>query len=412
LRSLALSPSTIDNPKLFRRLLTAIFLCLALFHGRAIWQDRAAIESAHGDFLIFFSGAEIVRDGNAANLYDLKLQAQYQNRFDIKIRDGALPYNHPAFQLLIFLPLASFDYTTAFLIWGAVNCFILIGIGKLLLPYVDVENRVLCAALLIGFFPIAAALWQGQDSILTTFLFAATFVSLKRQRDGLAGCLIALGSYKPHLIIPLAALFVYTRRWRAVIGFAATGAALACLSLLMVGWRGTLAYWQLLSWIADHNYSIDPIKMANLRGLVEYLIASATLAAVVQGVIVVTSITMLVWGLSQWKGEIAYDGPRFDLKFAQLVVLTLLLSYHLYVHDLSLLALALIIMVNAALSPDTNDSTLLSLAITAFIGLSLPVVQLLLQEGLIPWFSLLLLVIAVAMRQQMTLAEERLGVAQ
>ena len=127
----------------------------------------------------------MLRDGNAAHLYDLKLQERYQSRFDIKIRDGALPYNHPAYQLLIFLPLARFDYTTAFLIWGAINGLLIIGIGKLLLPCVDEANRGLCASLLLGFFPVAAALWQGQDSIFTAFLFAATFVCLKRERDGL-----------------------------------------------------------------------------------------------------------------------------------------------------------------------------------------------------------------------------------
>ena len=71
----------------------------------------------------------MLRDGNAAPLYDLKLQERYQSRFDIKIRDGALPYNHPAYQLLIFLPLSRFDYTTAFLIWGAINGLLIIGIG-------------------------------------------------------------------------------------------------------------------------------------------------------------------------------------------------------------------------------------------------------------------------------------------
>jgi hypothetical protein len=387
-------------------------LFLALFHGRAIWQDRATITSAHGDFLIFYSGAEILRDDNAANLYDLRLQERYQSRFNIKIRGGALPYNHPAYQLLIFLPLARLDYPTAFLIWGAMNCFFLIGIGKLLLPYVDGKNRGVCASLLFGFFPVAAALWQGQDSILTAFLFAATFVSLKRGRDGLAGCLIALGLYKPHLVIPLAAMFIYTRRWRAVLGFAVTGAALALLSTVMVGWRGTVGYWGLLSWIAENNYSIDPMKMANLRGLLEYLITAAVPAVIVQGLIVAASIAVLVWALSAWKGKFVRDNPMFDLKFAQLVVVTLLLSYHLYVHDLSLLALGLIIMLNGALSPDRNDSTMLGLAIAAFIALSLPAAQLLLQKGLMPWFALLLLAIVAALRRQISLAQERMAVAQ
>ena len=354
----------------------------------------------------------MLRDGHASHLYDLKLQERYQARFNIKIRDGALPYNHPAYQLLVFLPLARLDYPTAFLIWGAMNCFFVIGISKLLRPYIDRENRGLCAALWLAFFPIAAALWQGQDSILTALLFAATFVSLKRGRDGLAGCLIALGLYKPHLVIPVVAMFIFTRQWRAVLGFAVTGAALALLSIVIVGWGGTVGYWQLLSWIAENNYSIDPMKMANLRGLLNYLFAAAILGAIVQALIVATSIAVLVWAMSAWKGKVARDDPMFDLRFAQLVVVTLLLSYHLYVHDLSLLALALVVMLNGALSPGRNDSTLLGLAIAAFIALSFPVAQLFLQAGLMPWIAILLLVIAVALNRRISLAQERLAVAQ
>jgi hypothetical protein len=115
--------------------------------------------------------------------------------------------------------------------------------------------------------------------------------------------------------------------------------------------------------------------------------------------------------MSAWKGKVARDDSTFDLRFAQLVVVTLLLSYHLFVHDLSLLALALIIMLNAALSHDRNDSTMLGLAIAAFIALSLPVAQLLLQQGLMPWLALLLLAIAEALRRRISLPQERPAIA-
>jgi len=264
----------------------------------------------------------------------------------------------------------------------------------------------------LAFFPVAAALWQGQDSILAGLLFTATFVSLKRGRNGLAGCLIALALYKPHLVIPVAVMFVYMRQWSAVLGFAVTGVALVLLSTVLVGWQATIGYWQLLSELAENNYSIDPMIMANLRGLLEYLFAAAVPVVVVQGLIVAASIAVLVWAMSAWKGKVVPDNPMFDLKFAQLVVVTLLLSYHLYVHDLSLLALALIIMLNGALRPGRNDLTLLGLTSAAFIALSLPVAQLLLQKGLMPLLALLLLVIAAALNRQISLTQERLAIAQ
>ena len=59
----------------------------------------------------------MIRDGEGAQLYDLRLQYQVQMRFapNVDIRQVALPYNHPPFEALLFLPLACLKFFPAYL---------------------------------------------------------------------------------------------------------------------------------------------------------------------------------------------------------------------------------------------------------------------------------------------------------
>ena len=78
----------------------------------------------------------------------------------------------------------------------------------------------------------------GQDSILSTALLLAVFAALKQKRDGWAGFLLALGLYKPQLVLPLAGVFLVARRWRSVAVFSITGVILAAVSLASGGMAG------------------------------------------------------------------------------------------------------------------------------------------------------------------------------
>jgi len=66
--------------------------------------------------------------------------------------------------------------------------------------------------LLVAFYPTTVALLHGQDSVLSAFLMAAAFAGLKRKREAAAGIVLALGLYKPQLVLPLAALLFLKRR--------------------------------------------------------------------------------------------------------------------------------------------------------------------------------------------------------
>ena len=116
----------------------AFFISLIFCYALVTWQVRGRILQGNSDFIIYYTAARMVLAGHSQSLYDLAQQEQFQKRIlqelgsSISFQDGLLPYNHPPFEVLWFLPLAELPYHSAFLLWLGVNlaCF---GVGTAVL---------------------------------------------------------------------------------------------------------------------------------------------------------------------------------------------------------------------------------------------------------------------------------------
>ena len=178
------------------------------------------------------------------------------------------------------------------------------------------------------------ALRLGQDSILSTALLLAVFISLKRKRDGWAGFFLALGLYKPQLVLPMAGVLVIAQRWRAVAVFSATGAMLVIISVAMVGLQGVLDFLSILRSMEDYSFIIYPRNMPNMRGLSYVLLHGNDVKWFAGAATIGISLALYGLCLYAWRKEFDTGSPVFDLQFALVVVTTVLISYHLYAHDL------------------------------------------------------------------------------
>src|SRR5437763_9284627 len=76
------------------------------------------------------------------------------------------------------------------------------------------------AAICLGFLPSAAALIEGQDSILLLTFLTMAFVLAARQSDFSAGLVTGLAFFKFPIVLPIAFLLLIWRRWGFVAGFA------------------------------------------------------------------------------------------------------------------------------------------------------------------------------------------------
>lgn len=311
------------------------------------------VEEGYFDFVSFYTAGLVVRNGLASRLYEYQTQSDFEQR--LTRRRGLLPFNHPPFEALLYAPLAFFPYLWAYRIWVLIN-FVLTGISAFLLrgPLEKIQGLfprlvvVLCA-----FIPLFVTIVQGQDSILMLFLYALVFVSLKGQRELRAGCFLGLALLKFQLVIPFLMVFFVKRRWKVVWGCAATAALLIIASLGLFGFAGVVDWVQLVrrqnanlpnAGIPDET--IFPVAMPNLRGVL-YAVLEGKLPVALLGLLVgVASAILILWGLSMWGSAGNGEDRAFELSFALMLLIGLLVSYHLYIHDLVLIGLPILLVLS------------------------------------------------------------------
>jgi len=293
--------------------------------GRAVWN----VQPEAFDFRQLYSAGAMVRAEDGARLYEANQLQTYEDRL-VSPRDGVLPFNHPAYETLFYLPLTLLSYRSAYYAMTIVNLILLMGLVFALRPQIRALSEVwvwLPTMIFLGFLPFAVTVIQGQDSVLLTLCIALAGLALDRGREREAGLLLALGLFKFQFILPIALLLALWRKWKTVGWFAAGACLLGAMSLAITGPGATSEYFHslnsmssTLSKAAEDVYGIHPAVMPNLRGLC-YPSTALT---------VLLSVLLLGWAATR-----KYS---FDLA----VLVAVLVSYHCLYHDLSVLAVPLI----------------------------------------------------------------------
>lgn len=322
----------------WRLALTLIF-ALAIYNaGLFVIAISPYCLRGYSDFSIFYTAGNIIKNGNASRLYDATMQWDVQKTFcDIPIRKGPLLFNHAPFEALLFLPLALVHYETAFMLWLTTNCIFLFIIAFLLRIYTKtwLPHWSLWPVVSIAFFPCFMVFAQGQDSLMTMFIYTGVFTFMRNNSPLAAGSCLSLALYKPQLVLPFVVIMLIQRRWRIVIGFVLGSSTLTGISVLLVGGSAVLGYVNFLlnfDALPVGLSAADPKIMSNLRGLIMAFVEPTKLSGIS---------TLLVGGLSVVTLLAAARAMGNDLEgsFAMAVVATLFASYHLYEYDLALLLL-------------------------------------------------------------------------
>jgi Glycosyltransferase family 87 len=327
-----------------------------------------------------------------------------RNRFNalfspraVQKRGTILPYIHLPFEALLYAPLAHFSYLTAYSIWMGVNLILLTSIPFLLRRRLTVLGKAplyLWLLACFAFFPIFIALIHGQDSILLLFLYCLAWRSLERASEFVSGSWLALGLYKYQLVVPF--FLMWWRRGKLVAGFLLMAALLGLDSLAITGWPSLLGYPRYL-WGTEHNlkygFNTLPGLTTNLRGLISGVVPAAY-PAIEAGLILFSSVIVLMLMLYA-AARSSTDGVEVRRAlFALGLIGTILLSYHLYVHDLSLLFLAIVLILELLLSnPQLKKPTNATLQVsTALLFCSPLYLVLTLRYGQLRLLTIVLLV--------------------
>jgi hypothetical protein len=171
-------------------------------------------------------------------------------------------------------------------------------------------------------------------------IYVSVFVLMQAGADFRAGCLLACGLFKFHLIVPFAAILLFRRKWAALGGFAAIASLLVVLCLAISGVAILREYPRVLFFDGRHRQimGFHPDFTPNIHGFL-YLITKNVVSAALLGTLVALfSLLALWWAAKNWRND------RFGFSFSACLMATLLASYHLYNYDLVLVLLPVAIV--------------------------------------------------------------------
>jgi hypothetical protein len=289
----------------------------------------------HGDadFAMFYTAGSMVRAGYAHQIYNYDAETRFQNEL---VSKTPAPYTHLPYEALVFAPLSVLPYRAAYCTFLLLNLGLAIS-ALFLMPRADVHR--LSVLTLASFFPVSAAIADGQDSIFLLIIACAAWFLFSRKQEWFAGNLLALGLFRFQIVLPIAGLMFLWKRWRFVAGFVMSAAALLVLSGWLVGFDQLAVYGSHLLSLStvtrqETGYSISQSqarRMVSLRALFANILPSAHIA-----ITLLASIALLLW--------VAHRGRLLGRKyqFALAVAFSVLVSYHLFVYDLTILLIPMI----------------------------------------------------------------------
>jgi hypothetical protein len=290
------------------------------------------------DFRQFYTAGYMVRSGHAAEIYDYDSTAKFQSEVVSPGGSVALPFNHLAYEALLFAPLSFVSFRVAYIFFFAVNLSLLSASFFMLRRYGPSLRAVWSKApimIFAGFLPVGTALRQGQDSLILLALLVCSFIALERDHDYAAGIFLGLTLFKFQYTLPIALLFFVWQKWRVISGFAITVVLLVIVSFAITGPEVYSTYLFSMSaglTTAEQRlrFGIDPLFMPNIRGL--------AFAAGGHGLLITAVLSALVLA---WAALAKPSFPAF-------VLTAMLVSYHGLIHDAVILLIPIIVLGDAA----------------------------------------------------------------
>ena len=298
----------------------------------------------------------MVREGQAAHLYDFDAE----NSFVHRVSDVArAPNNHLPYELLIFIPFTYLPFGAAHLLWTVVSLGMLAGVALLMCNALSTGPRLRPTVLTtLAFFPVWYCLLQGQDSILLVLLFALSFWLWKRGSDEVAGFALAMGLFRPQLVLPFVLVAFLAGKWKFIRGFIPGAVFVLLASAWVVGVHGMADYARILrsqgtlesASALNQQWQVRLGLMPTLRGLL-WIVVPASVPANIRTFLLLSGTSVgLLWAVKALRG--VKEGAAFDAAFATAVGAVAVVSFHSLPHDFSLMILPLLMAGGALASAD------------------------------------------------------------
>ena len=304
------------------------------------------------DFLHFYTLGQLALRGRGDLLYDMRSQAELTHQFVSRAPDSVYVALYGPQMSLFFAPFARLSYGWALTAWLALNALIYAFCcytvwKKCPSLHAYRWTIVILAAAFPGLFHLFA--W-GQTSGLALLCFTLAFLALENDRPLLAG--LALGSliFKPQLGLAAAVVFVFTRQWKVVAGAVMAAALQLSVAWLHYGSEIMRNYWHTLTHVEEVLPLLEPrlYQTHSLRSFWSLLLPWPRVAFALYAI---CALVVLLYTIRAWQ-----NGSPLSLRYSALLLATVLISPHLTVYDLIILAPAFLLLGDWAQSHGDDES--------------------------------------------------------
>ncbi len=280
------------------------------------------------DFTSFYTAAKLVAEGQAADAYDFAKHFAAEKAVVGEKLDMYFSFSYPPTFMLILAPLAFLPYLAAYFVWIAVT----LAFYAAMIRKIALRNEAIMLALA---FP--AVFWtieHGQNALLTAGLLAGGVYYLER-KPILAGILIGLLSFKPHLGVLIPFVLMAAGHWRVFTAAAITTIIFAALSWLMLGGDVWMAFFQSFAETRSTlNEGRVPFhKMQSLYAGLRNAGVGVEISYFSHALYTLSTAAAVIW---IWLRDV-----DIRLKKAALCIGTVLMSPFMLSYDLTLLAVAI-----------------------------------------------------------------------
>jgi hypothetical protein len=319
------------------------------------------------DFLHLYTLGSLALGHSGGDLYDMQAQAVLAaQRVPAAAGIRYLPLYPPQVSIF-FAPFAELSYGWALVLWLALSAAIyVLCVYAVWRACPRLRNRgstvLILAVALPAFWHLIA--W-GQTSALALACFTLAFLALRKERDFLAGLALGCLIFKPQLGVAGAVIFVVALRWKVIAGALLSGAAELAVAWVYYG-IGPLRAWMHALFRLPAVLTLletRPYQTHCLRTFWTMLLPWPQVSLVLYA-----ATAALVLGVASrcWRRRLP-----LPLSYSVLLLATVLVSPHLTVYDLVILAPALLLLSEWCIA-HPEDPAQPALKILLYLAYALP----------------------------------------
>jgi hypothetical protein len=301
--------------------------------GPKLWVNSGAMyrsdrmgEPVGADFTLFWAASYLSLNGNPAQVYDFShLQALEQQLFGPAV---GLPWPYPPTFLLMVLPFSLLPYLTSLAIWLAAT------LALFLIIMWRIGPHPLIFLLTLAFPGTFINFICGQNGFLSAALLGGGLLLLDRF-PLVAGLLLGLLCFKPHLALLVPVALLAGRHWKALLGSLLSALGLSVASVSVFGWTVWVAFWHNLPFalklLGDDTAPWQ--KMPSVFAAIMFMGGGVLLAWILQATVMIVVVAAVVWVWAR--------GVSPAMRNSILILGLLLFPPHIFNYDLAMLALPL-----------------------------------------------------------------------